>query len=191
MMQNATECSLTSTNALEHKKTLSETKKGNGVWNSSESPYDYSSISKVFCKSFEKGFCAFGCDLDSRAAHFASKCSASWELHVGFRFRLSIGQLVPLFTVLPFCVTLVVVVVDGKELCRWPLTVGGDGNVVIGKPPDRVGKADCWPPPSIPVFGPIPIPIATPPPPVPAAVQNTLATICDGVMPTTGTLALG
>lgn len=90
----------------------------------------------------------------------------------------------------PLCVTLVAVVVAGKELCRCPLTAVGEANVVFGKPPGRVGKAGCWVPHSAPAFGPIPTPIAAPPP-VPAAVQNTFATICDGVMPTTGTLALG
>lgn len=132
----------------------------------------------------EKGLGAFGCDLDSRAAHLASKCSASWVPSEGWVcFRPSIGQLPSDFVVLPvpLFVTLVVVVVEGKELCRWPLAV----NMVFGKPPGKVGKVECWP-----VLGPIPTPIADPPP-VPAAVQNALATICDGVMPTTGTLALG
>lgn len=126
---------------------------------------------------------ALACDLDSRAAHFASKCSASWELLVGWG---SIGQLIPTRAAppVPLCVT--VAVVEGKELCRCPLTTVGDANVVVGKPPGRVGKAECW----VPHRAPIPTPIAAPPP-VPAAVQNTLATICDGVMPTTGTLALG
>lgn len=38
---------------------------------------------------------------------------------------------------------------------------------------------------------PVAEPIALPVPDEPVAVQKTLATICDGVMPTTGTLALG
>lgn len=176
-----------------YKKILEGTKKGGEgemgyeiVPSLSESLYNYSSISKVFCNSLENGFCALGCDLDSRAAHFASKCSASWELIVGLGF--SMGQPELPFTAVPFCVTLVVV--DGKEFCGWPLTVGGEANVVVGKPPGRVGNPECWPPTSIPVLGPIPTPIATPLP-VPAALQNTFATICEGVMPTTGTLALG
>lgn len=46
--------------------------------------------------------------------------------------------------------------------------------------------------PRVPTLGPPPAePKAPPAPDEPVAVQKTLATICDGVMPTTGTLALG
>lgn len=44
--------------------------------------------------------------------------------------------------------------------------------------------------PRVPTLGPTP-PEPMPPPDEPVAVQKTLATICEGVMPTTGTLALG
>lgn len=52
---------------------------------------------------------------------------------------------------------------------------------------------EWWPTvPSAPTLAPPPTePMAPPPADEPVAVQKTLATICDGVMPTTGTLALG
>lgn len=46
--------------------------------------------------------------------------------------------------------------------------------------------------PMVATLGPAPAePMAAPAPDEPVAVQKTLATICEGVMPTTGTLALG
>lgn len=59
--------------------------------------------------------------------------------------------------------------------------------------PTAPGWEWCCPTvPRVPTLGPTPAePMAPPAPEEPVAVQNTLATICDGVMPTTGTLALG
>lgn len=155
----------------------------------------YSSISKVFCKSLEKGLGALGWDLDSRAAHLASKRSASWASAGRLDCcRLSIGQLlVPPFplVVVPFCVTLLeaTLVVEAGEFCPSPWEAGWLLNVALVKPPARPGNVE-EPPPSVPVLGPIPTPIV-PPPVEPVALQKTFATICEGVMPTTGTLALG
>lgn len=59
--------------------------------------------------------------------------------------------------------------------------------------PGAPGYEWCCPTvPSAPTLDPPTVnPMAAPVPDDPVAVQKTLATICDGVMPTTGTLALG
>lgn len=152
---------------------------------------NYSSISKVFCKSLEKGLGALGCDLDSRAAHLASKRSASWTSAGSLDCcRLSIGQLLvlpPPLVVVPFCVTLLEAaeVVEVSEFCASPWEAGWLLNVALAKPPARLGKPE-GPPQCAPVLGPI-----APPPEEPVALQKTFATICEGVIPTTGMLALG
>lgn len=156
---------------------------------------NYSSISKVFCKSLEKGLGALACDLDSRAAHLASKRSASWASAGRLDCcRLSIGQLLVLplpLVMVPFCETLLeaTLVEEGSEFCASPWETVWLLNVALVKPPARLGKAE-GPPPSVPVLGPIPTPIV-PAPVEPVALQKTFATICEGVIPTTGMLALG
>lgn len=140
---------------------------------------NYSSISKVFCKSLEKGLGALGCDLDSRAAHLASKRSASWAGRLDC-CRLSIGQLLllPLTLVMvPFCVMLLeaTVVVEVGEFCASPWEAAWLLNVALAKPPARLEKAEGLPP-SVPVLGPKPTPIV-PPPVEPVALQKTFATI--------------
>lgn len=144
------------------------------------------------------GAATLGCDLVSSAAHLASKCSASWELGGGVLLGCNTpsgGQplllLPPL--VVPFCMT---VVVETGMLCGRPLTVGGVPKGGVGNPLGwALGNVWWWCPPlsMVPVLGPVPppMPIEAPLPADPAAVQNTLATIWDGVMPTTGALALG
>lgn len=138
---------------------------------------------------------ALGCDLDSRAAHLASKRSASWASAGGLDCcRLSTGQVLvlPLPLVMePFCVTLLepTLVLEGGEFCASPWEADWLVNVALAKPPARLGKAE-EPPQSVLVLEPIPTPIV-PPPEEPVALQKTFATICEGVIPTTGMLALG
>lgn len=138
---------------------------------------------------------ALGCDLDSRAAHLASKRSASWASAGRLDCcRLSIGQLVVLplpLVMVPFCVTLLeaTLVVEGSEFCASPWEAGWLVNAELAKFPARLGKAE-EPPPSVLVLDPMPTPIVLPPA-EPVALQKTFATICEGVIPTTGMLALG
>lgn len=70
---------------------------------------------------------------------------------------------------------------------------GAENPPVCPTAPGAPGWGWCSPTvPRAPTLGPPPTePMAPPAPDEPAAVQKTLATICDGVMPTTGTLALG
>jgi len=72
--------------------------------------------------------------------------------------------------------------------------VGGEKPLACPIAPDAPANEWWWPTaPRAPALGPPPPPPIDPmvPPDDPAAVQKTLATIWDGVMPTTGTLALG
>lgn len=115
--------------------------------------------------------------MASRAAHFASKRSSSWaSLAAGAVSWLpSGGQLLPLPPFPPL-----LEVPFGRSIMM----------LLCGGTPLENGVEN---PASVPTLGPPPVePMAPPPAPDdPVAVQKTLATICDGVMPTTGTLALG
>lgn len=112
----------------------------------------------------------------SSAAHCASKRSSSWELlGAGAVSWLPSGghMLLLLLPGIPLCWSSRAALCDGR-----PLTADRAGNpTVLG-----------WCCPRVPTLGPAP----AEPTALPAAVQKTLATICEGVMPTTGTTpALG
>lgn len=77
---------------------------------------------------------------------------------------------------------------EGSEFCVSPWVVGWLHSVAPAKPPARPEKAE-GPPLSVPVLDPMLTP-TVPPLVEPVALQKTFATICEGVIPTTGTLAL-
>lgn len=147
----------------------------------------------------EKGLAAAACallpaggaaGLASRAAHCASKRSSSWELlAAGAVSWLPSGGHTPLPPPLgiPLCWSSRPAPCDGR-----PLTADRVGNPPAL--PTALGRGWGWCCcPRVPTLGPAPAEPMTPPAPdEPAAVQKTLATICEGVMPTTGTTpALG